>query len=48
MDKEFRAEMERILVRRILQRFKYPPDDAPEAVELILKQAAVLSNAWVS
>lgn len=38
----------RILVRRILQRFKYPPDDAPEAVELILKQAAVLSNAWVS
>ena len=36
----------RILVRRTLQRYKYPPDDAPEAVELILKQAEVLSNAW--
>lgn len=36
----------RILVRRTLQRYKYPPDDAPEAVELVLKQAEVLSNAW--
>lgn len=36
----------RILVRRILQKYKYPPDQAPEAVELILKQAEVLSNAW--
>ncbi|KAA0876456.1 type I restriction endonuclease subunit R [Nitrincola tapanii] len=36
----------RILVRRTLQRFKYPPDEAPIAVELILKQAEVLSNAW--
>ncbi len=36
----------RILVRRTLQRYKYPPDMAVEAVELILKQAEVLSNAW--
>ncbi|WP_417607081.1 type I restriction endonuclease subunit R [Oceanimonas baumannii] len=36
----------RILVRRTLQRWKYPPDKAVEAVELILKQAEVLSNAW--
>lgn len=36
----------RILVRRILQKYKYPPDKAPEAIELILKQAEVLSNAW--
>lgn len=36
----------RILVRRTLQRWKYPPDNEPEAVELILKQAEVLSNAW--
>ena len=36
----------RILVRRTLQRYKYPPDMAEDAVELVLKQAEVLSNAW--
>lgn len=36
----------RILVRRTLQRYKYPPDMAEEAIELVLKQAEVLSNAW--
>ena len=38
----------RILVRRTLQRYKYPPDQALEAVELILQQAEVLSNAWTN
>ncbi|WP_422677915.1 type I restriction endonuclease subunit R [Bisbaumannia pacifica] len=38
----------RILVRRTLQRYKYPPDKATEAVELVLKQAEVLSNGWVA
>ena len=36
----------RILVRRTLQRYKYPPDMAEDAVELVLKQAEVLSNTW--
>jgi len=36
----------RILVRRTLQRYKYPPDMAAEAVELVLKKAEVLSNTW--
>jgi len=36
----------RILVRRTLQRYKYPPDMAEDAIELVLKQAEVLSNAW--
>ncbi|ADJ28232.1 type I restriction endonuclease subunit R [Nitrosococcus watsonii] len=36
----------RILVRRTLQRYQYPPDKAPEAVELILQQAEVLSDEW--
>lgn len=36
----------RILVRRTLQRYKYPPDQAPAAVELIMEQAEALSNAW--
>jgi type I restriction enzyme R subunit len=38
----------RILVRRTLQRYKYPPDKAPEAIELILKQAEALSNSWTN
>ncbi len=40
-----RAQL-RILVRRTLQKYKYPPDKAVEAIELILKQAEVLSNHW--
>lgn len=40
-----RAQL-RILVRRTLQKYKYPPDQAAEAVELVLKQAEALSSAW--
>lgn len=36
----------RILVRRTLQKYKYPPDKSDQAIELILKQAEVLSNSW--
>lgn len=36
----------RILVRRTLQRYKYPPDKAPEAIELVMQQAEALSNHW--
>ena len=36
----------RILVRRTLQKWKYPPDQQPEAIELLLKQAESLSNEW--
>ncbi|HRO56439.1 MAG TPA: type I restriction endonuclease subunit R [Nitrosomonas europaea] len=36
----------RILVRRTLKKWKYPPDKQLEAVELVLQQAEVLSNAW--
>ncbi|MDP9993811.1 type I restriction enzyme R subunit [Variovorax boronicumulans] len=36
----------RILVRRTLQRWKYPPDQQADAVELVLKQAAMLSDEW--
>lgn len=40
-----RAQL-KILVRRTLQRWKYPPDKATEAIELVMKQAEILSNAW--
>lgn len=36
----------RILVRRTLQRYKYPPDKAPAAIALIMEQAEALSNHW--
>ena len=36
----------RILVRRTLQRWKYPPDHQPEALELVMKQATALSDQW--
>lgn len=36
----------RILVRRTLQRYKYPPDQEKEAIDLVLRQAEVLSNSW--
>lgn len=36
----------RNLVRRALRRWKYPPDDAAEAIELCLEQAEALSYSW--
>ncbi|WP_145564648.1 type I restriction endonuclease subunit R [Yersinia aldovae] len=38
----------RILVRKTLLKYKYPPDKALDAVELILKQAEVVSNSWTA
>lgn len=42
-----RADL-RILVRRTLQHYKYPPDQEKSAVDLVLEQAEVLSNAWTT
>ena len=42
-----RAQL-KILVRRTLQRWKYPPDKAAEAIELVMRQAELLSNSWSS
>lgn len=36
----------RILVKRALKKWKYPPDKSEEAVNLILKQAEVLAEHW--
>lgn len=36
----------RNLVRITLRRWKYPPDHQKAAIELVLKQAEVLSEAW--
>ena len=37
----------RILVRQILRKYKYPPDHAEEAAQLILNQAETLCEAWL-
>ncbi|WP_234497918.1 type I restriction endonuclease subunit R [Vibrio maritimus] len=42
-----RARM-RNLVRRLLRRWKYPPDAAEEAIRLVLEQAEVLADGWYS
>jgi type I restriction enzyme R subunit len=36
----------RNLVRITLRRYKYPPDKTEDAIELVLKQAEVLSEEW--
>ncbi len=36
----------RNLVRRLLRRWKYPPDKADEAIKLVLEQAEVLADDW--
>jgi type I restriction enzyme R subunit len=37
----------RLMVKRILRKYKYPPDQQEVAVELVLQQAQALSEAWV-
>lgn len=36
----------RVIVRRILKRFGYPPDLQDEAVKLVLEQAETLTEEW--
>ena len=36
----------RILVRRLLQKYKYPPEKSDAAVKLVLEQAEALSERW--
>lgn len=37
----------RLLVKRILRKYKYPPDQQNDAVELVLQQAQTLGEAWL-
>jgi len=37
----------RIMVKRILRKYKYPPDQAEDAVQLVLQQAEALGEEWV-
>ena len=37
----------RLMVKRIMRKYKYPPDQQETAVELVLMQARALGEAWV-
>ncbi|MCG9060150.1 type I restriction endonuclease subunit R [Laribacter hongkongensis] len=37
----------RLMVRRILRKYKYPPDGQDEAVQTVLQQAEALGEEWV-
>ncbi|HOK98627.1 MAG TPA: type I restriction endonuclease subunit R [Bacteroidales bacterium] len=41
-----RAEM-RVIIKRILRRYGYPPDKQARATELVLEQAEVLCKEWI-
>ena len=36
----------RLMVKRILRKYKYPPDLQDAAVELVLQQAQALGESW--
>ena len=36
----------RLMVKRVLRKYKYPPDMADAAVELVLEQAETLGEEW--
>jgi len=38
----------RLMVKRILRKYKYPPDQEQKAIELVLQQAETLSESWVT
>ncbi len=38
----------RLMVRRILRKYKYPPDEQEAAVDLVLQQARALGEEWVA
>ena len=37
----------RLMVKRILRKYKYPPDMQEEAIALVLQQAEALGEAWM-
>lgn len=38
----------RLMVKRILRKYKYPPEKEQAAIDLVLQQAETLSESWVS
>ena len=34
------------MIRALLKRYKYPPDQAAAAIELVLQQTEIISEEW--
>ena len=47
MRENVRAHL-RVLVKRILRKYGYPPDKQEKATETVLEQAEVLSEDWAT
>jgi len=45
-ERESVRAMLRLMVKRILRKYKYPPDLQEAAVELVLQQAQVMRESW--
>ena len=37
----------RLMIKSLLKRYKYPPDQEKSAIELVLVQAETLSEEWI-
>lgn len=38
----------RLMIKRILRKYKYPPDQEQTAIDTVLEQAETLSESWIS
>ena len=38
----------RLTIKRLLRKYKYPPEKTEEAIALVLQQAETLSESWVN
>jgi type I restriction enzyme R subunit len=38
----------RNMIRRLLRKYKYPPDEAQEAIKLVMRQAEALAADWAT
>ncbi len=45
MRENVRAQL-RVLVKRLLRKYRYPPDKQEKATQLVLEQAETLSEEW--
>ena len=47
MRENVRAQL-RVIIKRILRKYGYPPDKQEKATQTVLEQAALLSEEWTS
>ena len=43
---KWKSQFSGMMVKRILRKYKYPPDQQDAAVELVLQQAQALGESW--